>query len=677
MRYKHLLIFYVRNSFMRRLVILFLVLLVAASLVYFFWPSLQHNYDKMTLNKEEELKELQNTKELLNSGKPEEAWQIIQEHSNEINFNSEIGREWLEQLIRASEFTLNIPQLQLLYEYYPKAFDSHEKAALLIANQYLSSNRGKEYQTVREGWKGREIQPEVWFVLDADLLLLEGKRKEAIEFLNSRSFPGKHDSSRLIRLALLYVFEQPKVAWEYLTLAYSKDPENPDIRSYRAKLLETVGKSPLALTEYQAAVQADPKNLYLKDQLAEFYIRSRQYPEALKIWLENLKSPSLDAFWLKALFWSRVATPAAFNWHSEKPPQGNLEPLIDYLLTLKPGVFWDVALFERIPDGQNFLKQQQVTFWLRLLEQIKLGKEKEAYDLLQYNPFSSVSWNPKLEEELKRILLYRKTGHFVPEANPIDAASSGHQPTPSAQDKTPLFARIDAIVRETPPHVNLPNVPADLHELLKGPEVFALALITAGWDEAGLQLHSLSVIPPYYPEWVSLEIAKAIHQNRGANAALEFAKLQMATPALSLLTGELLIAKGNSDEALEHLIKLKGDKSEIGYRAAWLMSLIYIERAHYAEATSVINEQPTLSQDILGKETLARIALLEGDNEKADAMYSAMEKSSPEAQSYLARKAFQNKDWKRARELTEALLKQYPDNSLLRDNLKKIMEQQK
>ncbi len=664
---------------MRRILILTLVLicLIGAALTYVYWPSIRHRYAKLTINKAEEKVELQKTKELLNQDKPEEAMAIIQEYADDINDRTEEGREWLDLLIRASEATSNLPQLLLLHEYYPKAFDSHEKASLLVANQYLLLNRSKDYETLRNSWKGREARPEVWFVLDSDKLLLEGKRKEAIEYLNSRTFPGKSDSARLIRLALLYVFEQPKVAWDYLTQAYNKDPENPDIRSYRAKLLETVGKEQLALSEYVAATQVEPKNPYLKDQLADFYIRTKQYPEALKIWTSQLKSAPLDFIWLKSLFWSRVATPVSFDWHSVTPPEGKLKALIEYLLDLKPGTFWDTAAFERIPEGQTYLKNQQVTFWLRLIQDLKDGKEKEAYDLLQYNPFSTVSWNNHLEEGLKKILLYRKTGRFIPETeqNPLAASDTNGQAA-ATKSSASLFEQIDTIIQNTPPSATKPEVSADLHALLTGPDVFATAFLTAGWDEAGLALHTLSVIPANYPEEVAVEITKAIRQTEGDAKALEFATLQTPSPTLSLMIGELLIATGSPEAALEKLSKLKTEDSDVGLRAAWIVSLIHIEHGQYVEAKAAVNAQPRLKDDILGKETLARIALLEGDAKTADAMYASIEASSPEAQSYLARKAFLDKDWKRARELTEKLLLQYPNNPLLRENLKKIIEEQ-
>src|SRR5262249_48810672 len=197
---------------MRKILILFLamVCIVGAALVYTYFPSIKHRWHKLMVNKEEQLKEIQRAKELLNQDKPDEALEIIQRNADNIETHSEIGKEWLDLLIRASTATFNTQQLMSLYEFYPKAFDGHEKAALLVATAYIATGRPRDYQQVRDSWKGRETKPESWFVLDADKLLQEGKSKEAVELLKSRSFPGKADTARLVHLSLLSVMENPK-----------------------------------------------------------------------------------------------------------------------------------------------------------------------------------------------------------------------------------------------------------------------------------------------------------------------------------------------------------------------------------------------------------------------------------------------------------------------------------
>jgi len=617
--------------------------------------------------------------ELLETGHPTEALAIIHTHDQDLEYSTEAGKKWVDLFIDTSTATRNGPQLVILYEAFPQAFKNKEKASLGLANQYIQSKRTKDYDSLRKTWKGREERTQDWLVLDADQLLLNDQRFDAIELLKSKSFSGPQDTPRLTRLALLNTLNDPKASWDYLTEAYTKDPQNPDIRTYRARLLESLGKKSLALSEYLAAAQTAPNNIFLKDQLADFYLRNGQHTEALEIWLDSLKKPTLDSIWTKSIFWNHVITPIKFDWTSAAQPQGKLKPYIEYLLNLPSNQFWDETTFDKISNSQRFLTSQQSAFWLRLLQNLKDGNEKDALELLQFNPFSKDSWNANLEIALKRVLLYRRAGtlNLNTLQNPLDT-TPGITKTASGdnKDENAFFKQLADL--GTPAEKDQPNkpIPSDLNELLLSKEAFAVVFLSTGWYEAALQLHSLPVLPSQFPDWVAVALTRAYKINRGNEEALTFATKQRPSQNLALLIGELLAATKNTDSALVQLKKLANEQSEIGMRATWLISLIYIERGQYEQAKQVINAQPRLAQDTLGKETLARIAVLEGNGTLAIQLYSEIEDTSSEAKSYLARKAYAEKDWKKARELTEALVRQFPDNALLRENLKKIIEEQ-
>ena len=660
-----------------RKVVAFLGILIATLVVLLginYIPIIREKARDQQRKQEIEAQEFANAQELMDLGKPEEALAIIHAYKDEIEQLSQTGVQWMQLFILASEQTKDVPQLILLFEFFPEIFKENETASLLVANAYITTNQLKDYKKIRSLWADREIKIAAWFILDVDQLLLEGRRTEAIELLKSRNFKDKADVSRLVRLALLYANEDPKIAWKYLGEAHSKDTQSPDIRSYRAKLLESVGKNTLAHQEYQAASRLQPENLFLKEQLAEFYLRKRQYPLAVQTWKDSLKPPSLDTLWVKALFWNRVAIPITFDWERTAIPQGKLERLITYLINLEPGEFWSSEKFERVANGKFFLKSQQETFWLRLLQAFKQGNEKEAFSLLKYNPFHPIVWNSELELALKRVLSYRKTGFFKVDEAPVPKLiHESLQP-----DELPLFFKQLEELANLPENEILKNkIPDDLHELLMSKEVFAIAFLVAGWTEAGLQLHSLAIIPSQFPDWVAPVVTQALRQNRTVVQTLEFASFQKATPELTLLEAEIMIAGGDTNAALEKFNKLTKLDSEIGYRAAWLASLLYIERKDYEGARLAVYTQPRLINDLLGQETLARIAHLEGNGELADKLYAAIEKNSSEARSYLAKRAFAEKNWNKAKELTEQLIKDYPDNSMLKDNLQKIMMEQR
>lgn len=614
--------------------------------------------------------------DLLEEGKPEDALVIVHKYKSEIESHSPNGIKWMELFVVASEQAKDVPQLVVLFEFFPEIFKEHENASLLVADLYITNNRLKDYKKVRSLWKDRETKVASWFVLDVDQLLLEGHRLDAVNLLKSRTFKDKADVGRLVRLALLSAEDDPKLAWKYLGEAYSKEPQNTDIRSYRGKLLESAGKYNLAHKEYLAAAKINPKNIFLRDQLANFYLRQKEYPLALKVLSENLTPPSLDIVWVNALFWSKMTTPIQFDWKETPIPQGKLEPLIVYLEGLGPNVFWDKEKFERVQNNKHFLKTQQETFWLRLVSALKNKNESEAYKLLKYNPFVANSWYPELETTLKRVLNYRTKGTLKLE-EPISPVVHGFEEKKNPVALPSLLTKIAELGNEKNQQGKKTQVPQDLQRLLLSNEAFSAIFLAIGWYEVGLQLHELPVIPGDFPDWVTYNIVNALNRNRSGLEALEFASLQKQTVDLSLLTAELMISLGDTDAALEKLKNLSRNDSDIGYRSAWLSSLIYIDKKDWNNARNTILHQPRLVQDLLGKETLARIAYLEGDTPLANRLYGQIEKLSPEARSYLARKAFSDKDWKRAKELTEQLVQDYPDNPMLQENLKQIVEEQK
>lgn len=649
-------------------IIAVIVIILAVSV----FVMLRNDDQNTELQSDRQVRDLENATELLEKSKPEEALEIIHNYKGEIEILSENGTKWLGLFITASEQTKDLSQLTILFEFYPEAFKKHEDAALLVADSYIFSNKLPNYNKVRSLWTDRETKIASWFVLDADKLLLEGLRRQAIDLLESRTFKDKEDIGRLVRLALLYSDEEPKTAWKYLVEAYSIEPHNPDIRYYRAKLLESVRKNKLAHIEYQAAANLHPNNLFLQDELANFYLRQKQYPKALETWEEHLPPPSLDKLWVKTLFWEKVTTPINFDWANTPIPKGRLDPLIQYLVNLEPGVFWNQEQFNQIANNKFFLQTQQTTFWLRLLNALKSNKENEALKLLQYNPFATISWCPELEIALKRVLTYRASRTF----KPVDTLSSLYSIStdPSHQAELPLlFQQLEALTSTSEDN----KFPEELKTLLLSKEIFSAVFVAAEWYEAGLQLHAAQVFPDDFPGWTAYNFTQALRHNRSDLEALEFAILQKPTQELILVTAELMIAEGDSDAALEKLIPLAKSDSDIGFRSAWLASLLYIEKQNYEDARNTIYSQSRLVNDILGQEAMARIAHLEGDKPLADKLYLTIESKSVEARSYLARKAFEEKDWKRARELTEQLVQDHPGNAMLKKNLIKILEEER
>ncbi|MCB1111255.1 MAG: hypothetical protein H7A37_06590 [Chlamydiales bacterium] len=619
-------------------------------------------------------------KKLLDEGNPAKSLNIIRKHRQEIESNSQDGKRWMDLFIEASVETLDTPQLVILYEYRPEAFENHEKAVLMVGDAFILTGKGLEFEELRNQWRGKETMDYSWLVLDADKLVLDGNRLEAINLLKSKEFQGHKDTGRLVRLALMYLSEDPKKSWDYFTEAMNKDPNNINLRLYRARLLEGIGKDDLALSEYLSAVRDNPDNEQLRNELADFFIRNGKYRQALGVLVETIKKgTTLDDIWLKAWFWNKVAIPAELDWKEQDIPPGQLHPLIEYLINLKPWQYWSDKEFDAVPNGKQYLNRQQATYWLRLISALKEGDRQTARNLLAYNPFAEQTWNPELELLLKLLLTYQEFGTFNVDGHGLAITPKERTAFERPLNDTahPFLAQIRQLVKDEKSQGTAFSVPEEMDKFLKSDLAIPSAFLATGWLETAISLMKTKAIPADFPNWVAYGFTQAIRFNRSPLDALDFAKSQKSTPELSLLIGELYIAENSPDAAIEQLQQLDHLNNEIGQRAAWLVSLIYLERKEYDKAKEEINNNWMLRDSVQGKETLARIALLEGNSTLANQLYESIVDQSSEAKSYLARKAYAEKNWARARQLTIELLKEYPNNTLLRENLIRIDQEQK
>ena len=145
------------------------------------------------------------------------------------------------------------------------------------------------------------------------------------------------------------------------------------------------------------------------------------------------------------------------------------------------------------------------------------------------------------------------------------------------------------------------------------------------------------------------------------------------TPALQLLRAELAWTQNEEAAGRELLRNLLGDP-DAGYRAAWLLSLYYLDRREPEAVQEVLEKQPDFAQSVAGQEMLARARLLEGREVDALAIYRELGDESDEARIYLARQAFVTRDWATAEALSRSLLDDYPNEPAFSQNLEKIAE---
>ncbi|HHO76654.1 MAG TPA: hypothetical protein ENN05_09530 [Deltaproteobacteria bacterium] len=604
---------------------------------------------------------------LLNQSRIPEALTIIR--TSKSSASAESYEKWISLEIRALEQSRNIHRLLYLYGQSPGSFMNHEEASILVERALLKTQNMELFHELRNLWRSHEQRPELWLALDVDALLSQGEKDKALALLNSRQFEGPADCGRLVRLAILKAGDNLADSWSLLEKAYLADPRNPDVRSFRAQILEYTGKMTQARVEYVAAHLAEPDNPILRDQLAEYYRRQGNYRLALKTWADGLNEHSLDFFWLKTIFWSRITHPFVIDRPSPALADGDLVPLITYLFDLPPDMFWDDYSLGDNPRVSRLLDTRQEIYWLRLIQALKDGSETRAMDLLKASPHKRSSYHPDLERALEIVLVYRRWGVIV---NPVE----GETPVLHKQGRHQFFQLLNRLTQADSKPSKINPIPDNIEALLKSDEAFAAVFLAGGWIEAALALHKLPLIPDDFPDWVSYGLTQAMRYNRGNKAAIEFSAMQKSNESLNLLTAEIMLAENDLDEAIRRLSALTEYKTDIGLRASWLLSLAYLNNGNPDKSKHIIDDHADLASSIAGKELLGRIALSKDNTAEADRIYGSVANDSLEAKAYLARKAYQKKDWENARALTEELLMHFPDRLQLRQNLDLIAQQQ-
>ena len=566
---------------------------------------------------------------------------------------------WLPLEVRALAGLRAAPQLAAIYQRTPARILTDEEASLVLARAFLASRNTASFRAVRSAWSGHETRQSDWVALDCDVLLVAGKPREAEKLLRSQKFTGPAEAARLERLSLLVAARDLPEAWQLLSEATRLDSRNPELRSFRAQILEAAGKPEAARIEYLAAVLAETNNPLLADQLAEFYRRQNNYDAALAVWEVSLTNPAFDFMALKTAFWQRLVRPGSLA--ADHLPDGELQPLAKWIAGLDAGKFFATNSFAELPSAPRLAQQRQEVFWLQLAEALRQKHEIEAAGLLRFNPFRARSWQPDLEVALTRILHYRlKHSLNSSEISPVTGAAPA--------DRHQLFTELETLAAQERT-TGRAAVPADLDALLRGPDAFAAAFLAAGWREAALRLGEPQNISPNDPAWFAYGVAQALRLNRDPAAALAFLAGHNADPTLQLLAAEIKIETGSLPAGLQELAPLALLNSAVGFRASYLLALANVDAKKYDAARQWILQSPPLSTDLLGREMLGDLAVRAGKPDEAERIYTAIVEKSLPAKAYCAKRAFDRHNWSEARRLTSELVQLAPDDLQFRANL--------
>jgi hypothetical protein len=581
------------------------------------------------------------------------------------SFGREFGAElstaeesvWRKLDIEASEQLGDLSRLVWLESRYPELVHRREGASLMITRTFAAAGQPEEADRLREVWRGREEQPQLWLALDVDRRFAANQPELARELLESVSFAGAADTGRLLRLAMMA--PTPLEAWEALNAAAATAPESPDVRSFRAQILERLGAIEAARVEYVAALVAGPEDPVRRDQLAQFYLRHGGAAQALQTWRDGLTPTAPDFLWLRVLFWQRLF--GGPQTRVPEAPVGRWTGLIEGLRQLSPTQFWsDPGIAD--PVQARLSAERPEVALLRLLEHLRSGREAAAWSEVVSLSSATRGLDPVGTAALQVVLRWRAT-ELAPNWAALPVALPGI-------DEHVLIEQL----RDWPGE----GLPSETRKLLLGPHAWTALMLGAGWPQAALVMAGEGLKQPVagVPDWYHFGLAAALRQERGPAAALAYLSAAPQAPVLKLLAAEIAIAEGQAEahEQLEVLAERAGD---IGHRASWILAVDALARDEGERARDWINGHPGLAQSVKGREMLARVALQSAQPELAWEIYQQLGSESLEAGMYLSRVAFAEKDWERARELTEALLAEFPAQVELRRNLEKIQEAQR
>jgi predicted Zn-dependent protease len=553
----------------------------------------------------------------------------------------------------------DLPRLVALAEADPSLPIADETAALWLFRTYNAAGMSAPAEALRTAWRGREVSPASWICAEADQLIAMNRIAEARVLLSRRSFPGRDDVGRLLRLALVSA-DRPADIARCMDEAYRLDPQNPDVRTMRGQLLEKVGQVEYARMEFVAALAADPDNPLQRDQLGSFYLRQRNLPQAAQVLAEKLGPEAPDFLWERAAFVARLI--------GRPGPDANALPAerragyAGWLASLPPGRIWDGTGYSGLNLSSDHELNRPSAFWLGLIERFRQGEDVSAGQRIAQASRLATLEAPTLHASL-RLAVAVRGGRSV--------TASGIS-FPAAFENEHQFVRQMRAAAAGRSEVGVAN---EVTRVLRSRNGIAACFLAEGWTAPALALADLEAATTA-PEWLQYGLIHALRDGRGMAAALAFAERLPAQPATDYLRAELWLKAGREPAALALLDSLARGSGDVAYRAGWLRATRLVELKRFDEALASLDACRELRPSVPAAELRARIALLRGNTAAAEQQYRSLRERSLEAGAFMARQAYAARDWREARRLTTFWLDKFPDNLQLRRNLVAIAEQE-
>lgn len=579
---------------------------------------------------------------------------------------------WVDLELQAATQALRPDRLERLFRREPARVAASESAMLLLGRMpHLRTDAN--WQKEAAAWREKTTRPHLWFALDVDELVVRGEASSAKDRLKSTAFPGRQDVGRLTRLAVLEADESDLLpSWTHLTSAVARDPTIPEVRLFRAQILERAQRPKESRVEYVAAWSAAPESGYLCDQLASFYLRQGQVQPAIATWCDYLAIEEAPRFLWKAWAWNRLVTGNASLPELDLLPDENRSVSTRFLhacLALPPGSFWSSELDQMTATQELPPAIACEVAWLRIAHAAREGRDSDLLIALEKSPEFSLPVHRPLVLALNRIATFRTRGDF----DQPRVASHYLQLDPLRTHR--LVLSLEAATHEfqssgfsSPPELDT------YREIAGTPYAYVAAFLAAGWREAALLL--LDDLPPSDlppPAWLKYGLTQALRWNRDPHTALAYlVSTEINEPSLRLLEAELRLETGEVEAGRRHLETLltsAGLEAAIANRSVWLLITSHLSAAEPDRALEILATHRESLPSVQAIELEARAQLLRERPQQATELYQRIQTHSLEARAYLARRSFAERDLDTAERLTRELIEALPDHLELHENL--------
>ena len=409
---------------------------------------------------------------------------------------------WRKMTLAAAEQAGDLAHLLAVFEDDPRPFSSRENLALHVARALVEMGQTDDYAGLRGEWRKRGQQAQEWALLDMRAMLRQNRVREAIESFQQLQASPAQKAPALAEIAATFAPNAPDRARDLAGQALAAAAGNPDALYAVGAVMQGLSDADGANRYYAEALRLAPRDPFIRLHISDALSRHSRHAEAVKLLAAGLAPPSLDLLWTRFLFWSRVAVPANADTANIPVPPGPQSKLIPLLREVPPDRFWDAARSAKVLAQHPHLASRPEAWWLNLLEMLRVDNLTGARSALSLERSAEQSWQPDLETNLLRIVMFRQTGSLG-----FGATGTQEQSTVAGQVH-PFFAGLDEAVRQGGAVFSEP-----MAAFLKGDFAFAAACLAVGWTEAGLKLYPHSAAPQEAPNWARAAFNEARRHN--------------------------------------------------------------------------------------------------------------------------------------------------------------------